>query len=147
LGPILFARRLSDGPGGAFAREAWRLTTGAGALFLLGVAVVVALAPRLPLQGLPLSLGLPTISFAAAVVVGSFTQLRMAELQGGGASRQVLIVLGLGAVLSAALFYFGARNFGAAGLMTAWLIKSSVELALMTWAARRGPSLASARAI
>jgi hypothetical protein len=44
--------------------------------------------------------------------------------------------MSLSAVAAAALFYGGARGFGASGLMVAWLIKSALELAIITLAAR-----------
>ena len=136
LSPILFARRVAEGPRSAFTREAWRLTVGAGLMFLTGVIALVVLAPHLPISSLHLPLGLPTVAFAGAVVINSCAQLRVAELQGAGASRRVLVTMGLCAAASAALFVVGARMFGAPGLMGAWLIKSVIELGAITLAKR-----------
>ena len=136
LTPILFARRVAEGPRNAFTREAWRLAIGAGLIFLIAVIALVFLAPHLPIAGLHLPLGPPAVAFALAVVVAGFTQLRVAELQGAGASRRVLVAMGVSAVLSAALFFHGARAFGATGLMVAWLIKAAVEFGAITLARR-----------
>ena len=136
LTPILFARRVAEGPRSAFTRAAWRLTAGAGLMFLIGVIGLVVLAPHLPISGLHLPLGLPAVAFAAAVVVNSFVQLRVVELQGAGASRRVLAATGLCAAMSGALFFVGARTLGAPGLMGAWLIKSVIELAAISLAKR-----------
>ena len=142
LAPIVFARRLADGPTARFPREARRLTAAAGALFALAVVGVVAGAPLLPIPARPVPLGLPALAFAAAVVTSSFTQLRIAQCQGAGASRRVLAAMSLSAVVAATLFYAGARGFGAPGLMIAWLVKSALELALVTVAARLPPRVA-----
>ena len=142
LAPIVFARRLAEGPGARFPREARRLTAAAGALFALAVAGVAAAATFLPVPGPPLALGLPALALAAAVVTSSFTQLRVAQCQGAGASRRVLAAMSVSAALAAALFYAGARGFGAPGLMIAWLIKSALELAIITLAARWPPRVA-----
>ncbi len=139
LGPILFARRVAEGPRSPFIREAWRLTAGAGLMFLIGVIGLVGLAPHLPISSLHLPLGLPTGAFAAAVVINSFVQLRIVELQGAGASRRVLAATGLCAAASGALFFIGARTLGAPGLMGAWLIKSVMELSATSLAKRFPP--------
>ena len=142
LGPIVFARRLADGPGSRFGRAAGRLIGAVGLLFVAAVVGAIALAPRLPIAGLHLVLGAPTVAFAAAVVTASFTQVRIAQLQGAGASRRVLAAMSLGAALAAALFFVGARQFGVTGLMVAWLIKAAVELGTVTLAARVSPRVA-----
>ncbi len=136
LSPILFARRLADGPDGMFPRVAWRLTSAAGVEFLSVVVAAIVLARYWPPVGLHLVLGLPTVGFAGAVVINSFTQLRIAELQAAGAARRVLLAMGLSAGVSAALFYNAARGFGAVGLLIAWLLKALFEFAAITAAAR-----------
>ena len=70
-------------------------------------------------------------------MIGSFVQLRIADLQGVGASRRAAIVSGFSALFSVALFYLTARSWGAAGLLSAWLVKSLVELAVAMLPARR----------
>jgi len=136
LGPIVFARRVSDGPGGAFPGQAERLTLGAGVLFTAAVAVLVVLAPRALTASLRLPIGAPTLAFAAAIVVSSITQLRVLGLQAAGAARSAFAAMGLSAIVSTLLFLAGARVFGASGLMATWLIKSILELAAITLAAR-----------
>ena len=136
LGPILFARRVAEGPRSPFTREAWRLTAGAGLIFVVGVVGLVVVAPHLPISGLHLPLGMATVAFAAAVVINSFVQLRTVELQGAGASRRVLAATGLCAAASGALFFLGARALGAPGLMGAWLIKSAIEFFALSLAKR-----------
>ena len=131
LSPILFARRAAGGSGVAFVRGAWGLTAVAGTLFLAVTAGVILLASALLARLIGVSFGLPVLAFAAAVVVSSFGQLRLAELQGAGRSRRAAVAAGVGAVVSVPLFFLMVRAFGAPGLMFAWLAKACVELAVL----------------
>ncbi len=137
LAPIIFARQASGQETGAFLRGAWSFTAAVGALFLAALGGLLWLAPGPLARVVGASFGPPTWLFGAGVVVGSFVQLRIAGLQGEGASRRAAIVSGFSAVFSVALFYLAARSWGAAGLLSAWLVKSVVELALAMLPARR----------
>ncbi len=130
IGPILFARQAAGERSGRFIGGAWAFTALAGLAFLIAAAALMRLAPG-PLTRLTgISFGPATLVFAAGVVVGSFTQLRMAQIQGAGASRRAAGISAVSAVFSILLFYLAARSYGAEGLLIAWLVKSLVELAL-----------------
>ena len=136
LSPILFARRASGDASDGFIRGAWGLTAVAGGGFLAATAGLLLLAPALLARVIGAAFGWPILVFAAAVVVSSFAQLRLAELQGAGRSRQAVMATGLGALVCIPLFFVAARNFGAPGLLLAWLVKSAVDLAALSWGAR-----------
>ncbi len=127
LTPILFARRAGGREAGAFVRGAWLSTLAAGALFLIGVTGVMVLAPELPGRFLGASFGPATLAFAAAVVIGAFTQLRVAQLQATGEARRATLAMGFSAGVAAAVFFVFVRHMGASGLLWAWLVKSAVE--------------------
>jgi hypothetical protein len=135
LSPILFARRASGAFDGRasdpFAGAAWAVTAAAGAAFVALTAGIVALAPALLRQWVGVSFGGTIVAFAAAVVVGSLGQLRLAELQGAGRSQAALLATVFGAAISIPMFFFAARA-GGAGLFLAWLAKSVLELAALT---------------
>ncbi len=148
LSPILFARRASGSGEEGFARAAWGLVAAAGAAYLTATAGLLVLAPVLLRQVVGASFGLATLAFAVAVVVNSFGQLRLAELQGAGRSRRAALATAFGAAVSIPLFFFAARASGAPGLLLAWLVKSVVELAALTvgWPAaarKRGDATAT----
>ena len=130
LAPIVFARQASGQETGAFLRGAWGFTAVAGAAFLAALAGLLALAPNLAGRLLDAAFGPSILLFAAGVVVGSFVQLRIAALQGEGASRRAAVVSAFSAAFSVALFYVAARRWGAPGLLSAWLVKSLVELSV-----------------
>jgi hypothetical protein len=136
LSPILFARAASGAPAGRgadrFAGVAWGVTAFAGSAFLAATAGLVTLAPAILRQVVGAGFGLATVGFAAAVVVNSFAQLRVAELQGAGRSRRAALAAAFGAAVSIPLFFVAARAFGAGGLLLAWLAKSVLELAALT---------------
>ena len=138
LSPIIFARRAGGEDADGFIRGAWKLTAGAGTAFLTGVAGVLLLAPALAQRFIGLATPAPIMAFAAAVVIASFTQLRLAQLQGSGAARRVMLVMGASALISAVLFFVFARQFGVAGLLFAWLIKSVIDLGATMVGGRRG---------
>ena len=138
LSPVIFARRAGGEESGGFIRGAWGLIAVTGALFLAGVAGALTLAPSLVQRFIGMSLPAPILAFAAAVVISSFTQLRLAELQGSGAARRVVVVMGASAMVSAVLFFVFVRQFGATGLLFAWLIKSLVDFAATMVGGRRG---------
>ncbi len=136
--PILFARVVGGQDEAALIRGAWRLTAGAGALFVAGVAVITAFAPNLLGRWLGGELGMAPVAFAAAIVLAAFTQLRVVELQGRGAARRALAVTFLGALVAGSAFSIGLAAFGLAGLLWAWLVKSVVELAAALAGGRSG---------
>jgi hypothetical protein len=132
LSPIVFARRASGVPDDGFARAAWGLLGAAGAAYLAITAGLLLLAPGLVRQVIGPFLGAPTLAFVAAVVVNSFSQLRVAELQSVGRSRRAAVAIAASAGISIPLFYLCARGFGGSGLLWAWLAKSVLELAVLT---------------
>jgi len=127
LTPILFARRASGQDTGSFVRGAWLVTLAAGGLFLLATGGVMAQAPRLARRFLGTSFGPATLAFALAVVIGAFTQLRIAELQAAGSARRATLAMAASAGIAAVLFFVFVTRLGAAGLLWAWLVKSAVE--------------------
>jgi hypothetical protein len=139
LSPILFARRALGADDDGFARAAWGLTGLAGGAYLIVTAALVVLAPGLLHEVVGLSFGPATLAFAAAVVLNSFSQLRVAELQGAGRSRRAAVAIALGAAVSIPLFFLAARGFGGRGLLLAWLAKSALELAVLTFDVRFVP--------
>ncbi|MDB5481164.1 MAG: hypothetical protein JWO83_2217 [Caulobacteraceae bacterium] len=131
LSPILFARRAAGAADDGFAGVAWSLVALAGAAYLTLTAALLVLAPDFLRQVVGASFGLATLAFAAGVVVNSFSQLRVAELQGDGRSRRAAVATALGAAVSVPLFMVASRAFGGGGLLLAWLVKSILELAVL----------------
>jgi hypothetical protein len=129
LTPILFARRIHGEASGGFIRLSWGLTAiaGGGALALLGA--VTALDPRLPYFIIGRPLDTATFALATAIVICSFTQLRIAELQATGATRRAIWVLTFSLIAAVPLFWYGVRAYGLAGLMWAWLARTLLEFA------------------
>ncbi|HLZ82299.1 MAG TPA: hypothetical protein VKQ54_01950 [Caulobacteraceae bacterium] len=140
LSPIVFARRAAaGGSDDGFARLARGMLGLAGAAYLTATAGVVVLAPSLLRQVTGAFFGPATLAFAAAVVVNSLSQLRLAELQGAGRSRRAALAVTAGAAVAIPLFFVVARAFGGGGLLLAWLAKSVLELALLTLGGARAP--------
>ena len=141
LAPILFARRAGGravGVEDGFGRAAWGLVALAGAAYLAATTGLVVLAPALLRRVAGAAFGPATLAFVAAVVLNSFSQLRVAELQGAGRPRRAALAVAFGAAVSVPLFFVAARGFGAGGLLLAWLAKSILELAVLM--PGRGPS-------
>ena len=143
LAPILFARTAAGLDVRRVGRWAFWGTAAAGALFAGGIAALLAAAPDLPrlLLGARLSAQTPDyaiVAFAAAVALNSLAQVRIAEIQGLGATRRALLVMGLSAVAAVVLFAVAARTYGAPGLLCAWLVKAILELALAMRPGRSG---------
>jgi hypothetical protein len=132
LSPILFARKVAGVVDDPFVGAAWRLTGFTGIAFVAGAAGVVVMAPALLRQVVGATAGPGAVGFAAAVVINSFSQLRVAELQGAGRSRRAAAAAAFGAAVSIPLFLLAARAFGAEGLLIAWLAKAILELAALT---------------
>ncbi|MEO8811957.1 MAG: hypothetical protein ABI376_03475 [Caulobacteraceae bacterium] len=129
LGPILFARGVGREGKDPFAAHAWRLTAACGAVFIVGVAGILVVAPGPAARLIGSDFGWPTVAFAAAVAITSLTQLRIAQLQAAGGARRVLILMAFSATFSVALFYGSVQLLGVRGLLGAWLVKSTVEFA------------------
>ncbi len=138
LGPIVFARRVAGAASAPFMRKAWRLTMGLGLAFLAGVAALLALPANLKAPIVGATPGLAILAFCAAVVLASFTQIRISELQARGQGRLATLIIGGGAVFSAIVFYIGVVTFGAPGLLVAWLVKSLAEFGAVMLGGRRG---------
>jgi len=138
LGPIVFVRRAARQESAAFIRGAWLATGVAGALFLIAVSAVLTWAPSWLARFVGASFGPAVAAFALAIVLAAFTQLRIADLQGSGATRRATVLIGLGAVISAAVFFMLIRAWGVTGLLIAWLIKSVIELAMTLVGGRAG---------
>jgi len=138
LGPIVFARRAGQGRSAAFTRTAWRLTAGLGAVFLLMLTGVLIFAPQLatPITGTTPRRAI--LAFGVAVVLASFSQIKIADIQGEGRARLATLIIAGSAVLSTVAFCIGVKTYGATGLLFAWLVKSTVELTAATLGARRG---------
>jgi O-antigen/teichoic acid export membrane protein len=127
--PIIFARRVGGQDSKDFMRAAWLVTALAGVGFLGLLAGVTVVSPQLIHDVIGRPLGSAIFALATAVVIASFTQLRIAEMQARGATRRVVWVLLFNLAFSIAVFGVAARNYGIEGLMWAWVIKSSVALA------------------
>lgn len=139
LSPIIFARRAAGERQDPLISRAWTLTALAGVAFLAVLAGTMALFPLQVARFVGFPFGWPVLAFAAAVVIASFTQLKIAALQGAGEATRAVLVITFGAVVSAVLFLIFVRRFGAVGLLEAWLVKSVLEFAaVMVW--RRAPA-------
>jgi hypothetical protein len=129
LTPIVFARRAAGQAADALVRGAWLTTLVAGIAFVGAVGLAQAIAPEAVARLLGARFGAPLLAFAAAVVLNSFSQLRVADLQGSGATGRTAIVTGAVAAVSLCVFFVAVQTFGPTGLLMAWLIKSGLELA------------------
>jgi hypothetical protein len=130
LTPIIFARQALGEDMKPLLRGAWGLTAVAGLAFVAGAAGAMLVFPNLTrayLAGAPAG---PVTAFAGGIVLSAFTQLRLAQMQGEGASRRAAVVTAAGAAITAPLFWFAARDHGVSGLLGVWLVKSALELAL-----------------
>jgi len=142
LAPIVFARRVGGQASRRLVAGARMVTAVAGIALIIGVFSVFAFAPSLIASLVGARLMLPTLALSVAVVLGSFAQLRMTQLQAAGWSRMVLIVTIVTGAVSAVAFLIAALKYGAAGLMYAWVVRSAFELAFLmcVGSADHGPS-------
>jgi hypothetical protein len=139
--PIIYARSVGIDRGGRqVAQAAWAIAAVAGAGMLATLLFIFAVFPHLVPALVGADLRAPTVVLASAVVISAFAQIRLTELQAAGRARFTLAVVAAMSLISPAAFLFGARTAGAAGLMWAWLLKSSLELALMLAAGRTRPT-------
>jgi hypothetical protein len=81
---------------------------------------------------------LTIFAFGTAVVLASFTQIRIAELQGAGRARLATRIIAFSAAVSSIAFFIGVAAFGAPGLLVGWLVKSLVDFAAAMLGGRRG---------
>jgi hypothetical protein len=142
--PIIYARSVGIDRGGRrVAQAAWLLSALAGVGMIAALVFVFVVFPRLVPSVVGADLRAPTLALAAAVVIGAFAQIRLIELQAAGRTRVTLAVVATMTLISPVAFFLGAHAAGASGLMWAWLLKSSLELALLVAAgARRRPAAA-----
>ncbi len=141
--PIVFARAAAGRDSAVVSRFAWRLTAGAGVVFVGVVGAALLIAPVLPKRLLGSRLGdglapMAIVAFAAAVAIGSLGQLRIAKLQGEGAAHRSLAIMATSAMVTTVLFFVVVRSSGVAGLLYAWLAKSAIDLG-MTYVTPFGP--------
>ncbi len=138
INPILFARLAARQSVAAFIRAARLLVAVTGALFVAALALAVAFAPALVDRLLGARFGWGLVALALAVVITAFVQLRMAELQGAGATRRAALLTGACVAITTGVFLVMIRAFGAQGLLWGWLIKATLELAAVTLLANVG---------
>ncbi|HEY2049611.1 MAG TPA: hypothetical protein VGH03_09720 [Caulobacteraceae bacterium] len=130
--PIIYARSVGIDRGGRqVARAAWLLSALAGAGMIGALAFTFTVFPRLVPSLVGADLRGPTMALAVGVVIGAFAQIRLTELQAEGRTRATLGVVAVMTLVSPTASFLGAHFAGAAGLMWAWLIKSSLDLALL----------------
>ena len=138
ISPIVFARRVGQATSVTFIRKAWALTAGLGLVFLIGVAALLTLPPSLKTPVVGGTPSLTIFAFGTAVVLASFTQIRIAELQGAGRARLATRIIAFSAAVSSIAFFIGVAAFGAPGLLVGWLVKSLVDFAAAMLGGRRG---------
>ena len=137
--PILFARHASGNINGRLLAIIHLAVGVAGSAYGLAIVLVAALAPRLfqLVTGLEHAEVLALAVFAAAIVISSFCQLILIDLQARGAARAATILTLACLAASAVLFYGLSAGFGLSGLLWAWLLKSCLELILSLGMLRR----------
>jgi hypothetical protein len=138
INPILFARLAARQSVAAFIRVAQFFVVVAGTLLVAALALAVAFAPALVDRLVGAQFGWGLVALALAVVITAFVQLRMAELQGGGATRRAALLTGACVAITAGVFLVMIHAFGARGLLWGWLIKATLELAAVTLLANVG---------
>lgn len=130
--PIIYARSVgSDRGGRRVAQAAWLLSALAGVGMIGALATIFIVFPRLIPSLVGADLRAPTLALAAGVVISAFAQIRLTELQAQGRSRATLGVVAVMTLVSPIASFLGAHFAGAGGLMWAWLVKSSLDLALL----------------
>ena len=130
--PIIYARSVgTDRGGGRVARAAWLLTAVAGAGMIGVLAFIFAMFPHFVPSLVGADLRGPTMALAAGVVISAFAQIRLVELQAQGRTRVTLAVIAAMTAVSPAASLLGVHYAGAAGLMWAWVVKGSLDLALL----------------
>jgi hypothetical protein len=125
--PILFARRVRGEASGGFLRGAWIITAIAATAFMTLLSLIVLIRPPIVAALAGRRMDSASLALAAAVVISSFNQLRIAELQASGRGRRVILVLSASVVWATLIFWVFARYFGAAGLMWGWALRTCLD--------------------
>lgn len=139
VAPILFARHASGNINRRLLAVIHMAVGAAGSAYGLMIVLVAALAPRLfeLITGLEQAPVIALSGFVAAIVISSFCQLILIDLQARGAARAATILTLASLAASVVLFYGLSAGFGLAGLLWAWLLKSCLELILSLGMLRR----------
>lgn len=132
VAPILFARRVSGSVNDRLMIVLYSVIAVAGFGF---VAILTAFSVQAPsmfhfvtgLSSVPVA-GL--LFFGVGVVISSFTQLFLVELQARKRARWATLLTISSLVVSGVMFYAFTAWLGLVGLLVAWFVKSSIELAL-----------------
>jgi hypothetical protein len=127
LAPILFARRVRGEASGGFLRGAWIITAIAATAFMTLLSLIVLIRPPIVAALAGRRMDGASLALAAAVIISSFNQLRIAELQASGRGRRVILVLSASVVWATLIFWVFARYFGAAGLMWGWALRTCLD--------------------
>jgi len=125
--PILFARRVRGEASGGFLRAAWIITAVAASAFMAVLVLIVIIHPPLVLAITGRQMDGACLGLAVAVVISSFNQLRIAELQASGRGLHVMLVLCASVVWAALIFWLFVRHFGVAGLMWGWTLRTCLD--------------------
>lgn len=101
-----------------------------GAAYGLVVVLAAWLVPRLfqAITGLERAPVFALAVFAAGIVISSFCQLILVDLQARGATRHATLLTMVSLAAALVLFYGLSAGFGLAGLLAAWFVKSCLEL-------------------
>jgi len=137
--PILFARRASGWLNERLVLRLYALIGLTGVAFVAGLIAMAASFPAVfqfatGLSTAPLG---PLALFGLGIVVSSFTQLILIDLQARAQARWATLVSIGSLVVSGILFYALTSRWGLSGLLTAWIVKSLVELGLSLGGLRR----------
>lgn len=130
--PILFARHASGNINRRLTIVIHTVVGVTGAAYGLAIVLAASLAPRSfqAVTGLERAPVFALAVFAAGIVISSFCQLNLVDLQARGAPRYATLLTMVSLAAALALFYGLSAGFGLAGLLSAWLIKSCLELIL-----------------
>jgi len=134
LVPILFARRVRGEVSGGFLRAAWVITAVTGAAFISGLILIALIRPAFVVALTGRQLDSASVALAAAILISSLSQLRVAELQAAGQGLVVICVLSLSLAASFAIFGILTPYYGVAGLMWGWTLRTSLEFLGMRFA-------------
>ena len=139
IAPILFAKRASGNVDKHLLIVMHLIVGVAGLSFATAVVVTAALMPNLfqfvtGLSQVPI---IPLAAFALAIVISSFCQLVLVDLQARGGARSATILTLVSLASAVVMFYSLTYQLGLGGLLLAWLLKSSLELIISIGVLRR----------
>ncbi|WP_417231451.1 hypothetical protein [Brevundimonas sp.] len=128
--PILFAQRATGRINKKQLVAVHVVMAFLGLIFATTVLAAAVLAPSLfqfvtGLDRVPI---IPLGAFTLAIVLSSFCQLVLVDVQARGLGRSAIVMTLVSLAASAPIFYTLVYNSGLEGLLWAWLIKSSLEL-------------------